>query len=286
MQSKLKLLEQRIAKFEVENAKLKTEKAEIKARNAELLKQVMEKNAKRDVKNTELKSKVRKLEARLAILKQDNPVLADESVVNQQNSVNTKVIEDKKIDDYPEKPANVSYSIMTQLKRCKSDHEVNDVMLEVLASSMLSEEKKLDFFLDEVNKKKVSNEIRKRKRKKKLQDDFQKELDSEILIASLDSATSLNEKNGQGYSSIANEQVLNNQKITYNQKVEQDLRYELSAYMECKGQTEEVALQSDKAFNIEISEFSLEMILTGSSEVIAQNIVDLFNLTKLVLEFY
>ncbi|CAG8706817.1 23137_t:CDS:2 [Rhizophagus irregularis] len=154
----------------------------------------------------------------------DNPVLADESVVNQQNSVNIKVIEDKKIDDYPEKPANVSYSIMTQLKRY----------------------------------------------------DFQKELDSEILIASLDSATSLNEKNGQGYSSIANEQVLNNQKITYNQKVEQDLRYELSAYMECKGQTEEVALQSDKAFNIEISEFSLEMILTGSSEVIAQNILPNF----------
>ena len=58
------------------------------------------------------------------------------------------------------------------------------------------------------------------------------------------------------------------------------MRYELSAYMEGKGgllkQTGEVTLQSDKAFDIEIPEFSLEVILTGSSEVTAQNIVDLF----------
>ena len=51
--------------------------------------------------------------------------------------------------------------------------------------------------------------------------------------------------------------------------------------MEGKGgllkQTGEVTLQSDKAFNIEIPEFSLEVILTGSNdEVTAQNIVDLF----------
>ncbi|RIA90116.1 hypothetical protein C1645_823807 [Glomus cerebriforme] len=247
MQSKLKLLERRITELEVKNAKIETEKAEIEDRNAKLLKQVMEKDAKRNAKNTELKSRIRKLEVRLAILEQgvteatgqpqndkdmiaevrlsiDNPVLANDSIVDQQNSVNTKVIEDKKIDDYPEEPANV-------------------------------------------NKKKVNDEIRKRKREKKFQDDSQKELDSEILIASLDSATSLNEKNGQDYSSIANEQVSNNQKITYNQKVEQ-------------GKTGEVAPQSDKAFDIEISKFSLEVILTESSEVTAQNIVDLFRDVK------
>jgi len=58
------------------------------------------------------------------------------------------------------------------------------------------------------------------------------------------------------------------------------LRHELSAYIEGKGgllkQTGEVASQSNKAFDIEIPEFSLEVILTGSSEVTAQNIVDLF----------
>ena len=43
-------------------------------------------------------------------------------------------------------------------------------------------------------------------------------------------------------------------------------------------QTGEVALQSDKAFDIEIPEFSLEVILTGSSEITAQNIVDLFRM--------
>ncbi|CAG8541050.1 3643_t:CDS:2 [Funneliformis mosseae] len=124
-----------------------------------------------------------------------------------QNSINIKVIEDKKIDSfYPEEPA----------------------------SSKLPEEKK-------------------------------KDPDSEIHITSLDSTTSLNEKNGQGCSPIANEQ---------------GLRHELSAYIEGKKgllkQTGEVIPQSDKAFDIEISEFFLEVILTGSSKVTVQNIVDLF----------
>ncbi len=199
MSSELELLRQRISELEAKNAKLEAEKAE-------LLKQVMEKDVKRDAENTELKSRVGELEARLAILEQgvteatgqpqndkdaiaevrlsiDNPVSADDSVVDQQNSVNTKVIEDKEIDSfYPEEPA----------------------------SSKLPEEKKVDTFLDEVNKKKVSNEIRKRKREKKLQDNSQKDLDSETHIASLDSATSLNEKNGQGCSPIVNEQMPNN----------------------------------------------------------------------------
>jgi len=51
------------------------------------------------------------------------------------------------------------------------------------------------------------------------------------------------------------------------------LRQELSVYIEEKGgllkQTGEVTSQSDKAFDIKISEFSLEVILTGSSEVTA-----------------
>ncbi|PKY56466.1 hypothetical protein RhiirA4_476785 [Rhizophagus irregularis] len=233
MQSKLKLLEQRIAELEAENAKLGTEKAEIEVRNVELLKQVMEKDTKCDAENTELKSRVRKLEARLAILEQDVT-----KATGQPQNDKDAIAEDKEIDDFPEEPANVPYFVITQLKRCKPDHKVNDVVLEVPASSMLSEEKKIDSFLDKINKKKVSDKIRKRKRKKKLQNDSQKEPDLEILIVSLDSTTFLNEKNGQDYSSIANEQR----------------------------QTGEVASQSDKAFDIEIPEFSLEQDLADNTD--------------------
>ncbi|RGB22150.1 hypothetical protein C1646_678040 [Rhizophagus diaphanus] len=59
------------------------------------------------------------------------------------------------------------------------------------------------------------------------------------------------------------------QKIPYNQKVEQDLRQELSF-------TEVSNSKINKTFDIQIPELSLEAILMGSSEVMAQNIVDLF----------
>ncbi|CAG8700570.1 19772_t:CDS:2, partial [Racocetra fulgida] len=156
---------------------------------------------------------------------------------DKQNSVNTKVIdnkviENKEIDDfYPEEPVN-------------PDHKENDVVPEVPASPRTSEEKKMDFFLDEVNKKRVGDEIRQCNREKKLQDN---------------SRSPLNEKNEQ----------------------EQGLRHELFAYIEGKGS----ATQSrDKAFDIEIPEFSLEAILKGSSEVTAQNVADLFRVAMKAYE--
>src|SRR3954471_12949015 len=129
--SELELLRQRISELEAKNAKLEAEKAE-------LLKQVMEKDAKRDAENTELKSRVGELEARLAILEQgitevngqpqnDKEVIAEvstvdtsDSVIDQQNDVNTKSIEDKEIGDFiPEEPANVSDTGIAQPKQCK-----------------------------------------------------------------------------------------------------------------------------------------------------------------------
>jgi hypothetical protein len=64
-------------------------------------------------------------------------------------------------------------------------------------------------------------------------------------------------------------------KIPYNLKVEQDLRDELSAYMEGKGSASQ---SGNKIFDIQIPEFSLEAILTGSNKVTSQIIVDLFNI--------
>jgi hypothetical protein len=146
-----------------------------------------------------------------------------------------------------------------------------------------------------VYKKKVGDEIRQRKREKKLQDNLslevtsQRKPDSETLVASLDSAILLNEKNGQGCS-FPQSEILRDKKntqfsensnnspsskscnasfsfecdkkvgkIPYNLKVEQDLRNELSAYMEGKGSTSQ---SGDKIFKIQIPEFSLEAILT------------------------
>src|SRR5256885_991155 len=131
MSSELELLRQRISELEAKNAKLEAEKAE-------LLKQVMEKNVKRDAENTELKSRVGELEVRLVILEQritevngqpqnNKEVIAEVSAVDtsdflidQQNDVNTKLIEDKEIGDFiSEEPANVSDSVIVQPKQCK-----------------------------------------------------------------------------------------------------------------------------------------------------------------------
>ena len=53
------------------------------------------------------------------------------------------------------------------------------------------------------------------------------------------------------------------------------MRDELSAYMERKGS---ISQSGDKIFDIQISEFSLKTILTGSNKVTSQVIVDLFNI--------
>ena len=78
-----------------------------------------------------------------------------------------------------------------------------ELIPEVLPVSFkLSKETEIDIFLDKMQKKKVSDEIRQRKWEKKLQDNsspevtFQRESDSETLVTSLDSVILLNEKNG------------------------------------------------------------------------------------------
>ncbi|CAG8850230.1 18125_t:CDS:1, partial [Gigaspora margarita] len=59
-------------------------------------------------------------------------------------------------------------------------------------------------------------------------------------------------------------------KIPYNQKVKRGLRLKL--FICTKDNNHKI----NKVFDIQISEFLLEAILTGSSKVILQNIVDLF----------
>ena len=159
----------------------------------------MKKDAKRDVENTELKSRVRELEARLAILEQDitevteqpqngkkvkaevqlsidNLVLAvdvSDSMVDQQNNANIQLLEeilkvsDKEINELiSEESVNLPVSVINQLKQYRSNGKANNAIPEVIVlanPSIYEENRKTDEFLNVIYKKKVGDEIRKRK---------------------------------------------------------------------------------------------------------------------------
>ena len=155
----------------------------------------------------------------------------------------------------------------------------------------------MDAFLVEVNKKSIGNKIRERRREKKVQHKtITKDSSSvtsdlthceeDLSMTSVEPVT-LPEQTSVGTSpvksSMADKQVPASesyedadtecQKIPYNQKVDQDLRRELSSCT--KGGDGRV----NKAFNIQIPELSLEAILIEFSKVLVQNIVDLFRVT-------
>ncbi|GBC49211.2 kinase-like domain-containing protein [Rhizophagus irregularis DAOM 181602=DAOM 197198] len=110
-------------------------------------------------------------------------------------------------------------------------------------SSLCEEDRKTDEFLNAACKKRVGNEGSERRNFKIPEVTSQREPNSETL------------------------------------KVEQGLRHELSAYIDGKGFTSQ---SGDKTFDIQIPEFSLEAIITGSSKVTSQDIVDLFNVAMKV----
>ncbi|CAG8701665.1 381_t:CDS:1, partial [Ambispora gerdemannii] len=73
-------------------------------------------------------------------------------------------------------------------------------------------------------------------------------------------------------------EMLCSAKIPYNQKVERGLRLELSICTKNNNHkiNSGASAKAHKVFDIQIPEFSLEAILSGSSSVTSQNIVDLF----------
>ena len=111
------------------------------------------------------------------------------------------------------------------------------------------EDREMDAFLDEEHKKRISEEIRQRKREKKLRegDSREKNLDSEPLIADIsgidsqDSVIPLNEKDGQDVylaspsseSCVASPGFENSKKgkVPYKQKVEKGLVCELLEFI-------------------------------------------------------
>uniref|UniRef100_U9V0D0 Uncharacterized protein n=1 Tax=Rhizophagus irregularis (strain DAOM 181602 / DAOM 197198 / MUCL 43194) TaxID=747089 RepID=U9V0D0_RHIID len=241
------------ARLLVEISELRKKFAEVEAENAKL-KQIIEENARRDARVEELEQKNTELEARLAIVEQGSLVVDDQlhkeaiskrfveqtvsdvdlssSVTDQRNNDDAKTSEEKEMD------AKDSSSVTSDMTHCEEDPSMTSAELVTLPEQVVKES-----------------------------------------IPACKSVTSSN-KSSAGTSPVkspmADKQVLASentetecQKIPYNQKVEQDLRRELSS-------TEVGDGKINKAFDIQIPELSLEAILIGSSEVTAQNIVDLF----------
>src|SRR4051794_11558871 len=148
MTSEIDLLRQENVRLMAENAEFKAKydeaKDEITKLRAELRNRIEElekaridtavENTRRDVENVRRDAENVELKARVAKLEEDS--------------------RHPRKDSSPEKPADIPDSIVA-----------NET---VPANSKLTEEKTMDSFLDEVNKKRVSDGIRQRKREEKL----------------------------------------------------------------------------------------------------------------------
>src|SRR6266498_3460659 len=185
-------------------AEIETERTELKAKIAELLKQGVEENKRCDVENTELKIRIEKLEKNKAdssaenvrhdveiteikaeIVKlRDNNEENKELTFLQSDNISKKIVSENgqnnntidsntntinsNTSETPFGNIQVSNFVVDQLNNevgqtvTSSDISSNNANIESL------EDKKTDDFLNEVHKKKISDEIRERKRKEKL----------------------------------------------------------------------------------------------------------------------
>lgn len=139
MSSEFELLRQRVTELEAENAKLK---------------QIIEENTRREAENFELKSRVEELEARLALLERSSPVV-DEQPRNDKEV--TSEVSDVDVPD-----SSSIHEVHNQLKLSEQIEEVPKVP----DQGKISEDVETVAFLDEVQKKSISNKITKRNREK------------------------------------------------------------------------------------------------------------------------
>ena len=160
-------------------------------------------------------------------------------------------------------PTNVPDSDIAQLKHtsvCEANVIVPEIMVPA-SPSLCEDDKKTDAFLDEVHKKNVSNDIRQRKREKKLQGELIIQESSPAINTSCitDLSTTSTElvtlpeqvaeesipKESSAESAMSCELKLSSgnkqdpppKKIPYNQRVEQDLICELLEFIRCHNST-------------------------------------------------
>src|SRR6266496_1075920 len=166
MSSELESLKQRITELEAENTELRKENteipylrnklsvsdaeiAELKRRNAEVLRANGEYNEMRDAEKAKLKARIEELESefRDRITKVEQKQTLQSALTANDNSSNF---------------SSSNFNLVADQMSMVTHHE------KPLMDTLLPEDKETDAFLDEVHKKKVSNEIRQRNREKKL----------------------------------------------------------------------------------------------------------------------
>src|SRR5436305_12866317 len=259
MSSELEVLKQRITELEAENAELRKENteirdlrfklsmsdaeiAELKHRNAETLRSNAEYNERRDAENAKLRARIEEMESEFGdrITKVEQKQTLNEPRGASHNSSNNN---------------SSNFNLVADQVPTVTHHE------KPLVDTSLPEDKETDAFLDGEYKKKVSDEIRQRKREKKLQGELipqesspaintncitdlsmtstelvtlQEQVAEESIPkeSSAESAMSCELKLSSG-----NRQDTPPKKIPYNQKVEQDLICELLEFIRCHNST-------------------------------------------------
>ncbi|RHZ71211.1 hypothetical protein Glove_261g90 [Diversispora epigaea] len=228
-QFKIESLEEQISKLVVENDKLRRENAEFLVKETGLIARIveLERSAKENAENTNLRDT--ELNARISNLEQ---------------------------------------------KQLQNNKEKSDLI--VLQKPISLEDKEIDEFLDSRYKEQVSKEIIQSIKEKKLQD---QNLSSDRDVTSLQGNNNSSDQSNLSCDTLCRKQsslktitletnlkdsterheVLCSAKIPYNQKVEQGLKLEL--FICAKDNNHKIS----KVFDIQIPEFSLEAILSGST---------------------
>ncbi|RIA83909.1 hypothetical protein C1645_833087 [Glomus cerebriforme] len=148
---------------------IESEKVELKARIAKLLRQAVEESKRRDVENAELKARIEKLEKNKTVTTKLESKNADPSNFNlvavQLSMVmhHEKPLVDKEMDT-----SLLPEELIPEVIAKQSVSAINISVMDQRDQTSL-EDKETVAFLDEVHKKKISDEIRQRNKEKKLQ---------------------------------------------------------------------------------------------------------------------
>ncbi|CAB5113991.1 unnamed protein product [Rhizophagus irregularis] len=285
-----------ISELRKENAEVKAENIEVKVENAKLKHALEEHEARftnleqRDKEKTNLIAKLDddireiKQEQNVNILAQSNTFIPKSPIhsISSQSSISPNIegiskqsdCSDHSIEKNNADPISQDFDSIpldqTNISSVVDQYDTTE-------SKSLEDDRETDSFLDEVHRKKVSNEIRERKRKIKLQHELTTQVSSSVTsVSSCPPTSSCSGKNVEKLclKERDKQNTPSHQKILYREKVERGLRQELSSF--CSKDSD------GRVFDIQIPEFSLEAILTGSSKITAQTIVELFNVAMKV----
>ncbi|RIA87119.1 hypothetical protein C1645_740347 [Glomus cerebriforme] len=251
MSSELEILRQKIRELEVENVEVMEKNAKLKMRIEELEKSKMETNKILMAENFKLKARVSKLEQEFKQT-QDNSIPSKPPMINNSDTVER--LEEKLQGEKKAENSSITESPSAHCEVSLPKDEIENNILDKLNSPAQEES---------VNKKIVNDGTKLMERTQSCEPNSVK--------------TSKEECSSQKISAILDPTSYENMdpKIPYNQKVEKGLKEELAA---CSGSSDE----DNKVFDIQIPDFSLELILTRSSQVTAQNIADLFRVAMKV----